>query len=295
LLSLPGLVSPTYLIDHPAGGATPLVSARPVGYTPSQIRHAYEFDQIPLKGAGQTIAIVDAYDDPNIAGDLHAFDQQFGLADPVLTRVNQSGGTCYPASDPNWAVEISLDVVWAHAIAPGARILLVEANSNSYSDFLAAVDYARNQAGVSAVSMSCGSPEFSSENDNDAHLTTPSGHAGVTFVTSSGDAGTISYPAASPVSALTIMDLAPITIIDGSRGLQRAVVPVASSLRSRIVVPFPLVSRWRNGERIIDLAQALVDHGTSFCVEPRRSCSDVAPRSTDLGFGIGTGQNEPRL
>jgi hypothetical protein len=198
LLSLPGLVSPAYILYHPAAGARPAVSSGPVGYTPAQIRNAYGFNQIPLNGAGQTIAIVDAYDDPSIAGDLHAFDQQFGLADPTLVKVNQWGGTSYPAPDPNWAVEISLDVEWAHAIAPGAGILLVEANSNSYSDLLTAVDYARSRAGVSEVSMSWGGSEFSGENTYDSHFTTPSGHQGVTFVVSSGDSGTISYPAASP-------------------------------------------------------------------------------------------------
>jgi hypothetical protein len=170
----------------------------PVGYTPAQIRHAYGFDQIANNGAGQTIAIVDAYDDPTIARDLHAFDGQFGLPDPILTKVNQSGGTSYPASNSNWAIEISLDVEWAHAIASGAQILLVEANSNSYGDLLTAVDYARNQAGVSVVSMSWDSSEFSGETSYDSHFVTPSGHAGVTFVASSGNSGTISYPAASP-------------------------------------------------------------------------------------------------
>jgi hypothetical protein len=77
------------------------------------------------------------------------------------------------------------------------------------------------------------------------------------------------------VSVITIVDLLPITIIDVSRGLQRAVVPVASSLLARIVVPFPLVSRWRNEERTDDLAQTPVDHGTSFGVEPQQAC----PRS----------------
>jgi hypothetical protein len=190
-------VSPTYILDHPAGGASPAVSSGPIGYTPAQISNAYGFNQIPLNGADQTIAIVDAYDHPSIAGDLHAFDQQFGLADPTLVKVNQSGGTSYPAPDPNWAVEISLDVEWAHAIAPGARILLVEANSNSSSDLYAAVNYARNQSGVSVISMSWGGPEFSGETSNDPILTTPSGHQGVTFVASSGDSGTILYPAAS--------------------------------------------------------------------------------------------------
>ncbi len=67
----------------------------------------------------------------------------------------------------------------------------------------------------------------------------------------------------------TINDLFPITIIDVSVGLQRTVIAVASSLPSRIVVPFPLVSMWRKGERTVDLAQTLVDHGTSFRVEPQ--------------------------
>jgi hypothetical protein len=77
------------------------------------------------------------------------------------------------------------------------------------------------------------------------------------------------------VRVVTIFDLLPITIIDVSRALQRAVVPVASSVLSRIIVPFPPVSRWPNGERTDDLAQTLIDHGTSFCVEPQRPC----PRS----------------
>jgi hypothetical protein len=198
LLSLPGLVSPTYILYHPAGRAKPAAGSGPVGYTPAQISNAYGFKQISLNGAGQTIAIVDAYDDPSIASDLHVFDLQFGLADPTLVKVNQSGGTSYPARDPNWAVEISLDVEWAHAMAPGARILLIEANSNSFSDLLAAVDYARSQPGVSAVSMSWYASEFSGETSLDSHFTTPSGHAGVTFVACSGDTGIISYPAASP-------------------------------------------------------------------------------------------------
>src|SRR5262249_2456702 len=149
----------------------------PVGYTASQIRHAYGIDQIAGNGSGQTIAIVDAYNHPNIASDLHAFDVQFGLADPILTKVDQNGGTSYPATDSGWALEIALDVEWAHAVAPGANILLVEATSNSLTDLLTAVDYARNYPGVSAVSMSWGSSEFSSEASNDYHFTTPAGHS----------------------------------------------------------------------------------------------------------------------
>ena len=174
--------------------------------TPTQIRHAYGFDNIRFSGgtivgdgAGTTIAIVDAFDDPNIVTDLHKFDSQFGLPDPIFTKVNQNGGITFPAPDSGWITEIALDVEWAHAIAPKANILLVEANSSSYADLLTAVDYARNAPGVVAVSMSWSSREFVGETGLDFHFTTPVGHAGVTFLASSGDYGAPpSYPSISP-------------------------------------------------------------------------------------------------
>jgi hypothetical protein len=196
---VPSVVTPTYVLDPNSGGATAFGSPGPTGLSPAAIRHAYGFDQVSYTGAGTTIAIVDAFDDPNIASDLHNFDQQFGLADPAFTKVNQSGGTTPPAPDTGWAGEISLDVEWAHAIAPAANILLVEANSASFSDLLTAVDYAAQQTGVVAVSMSWGGGEFSSETSFDSNFLTPSGHTGVVFVASSGDSGApTSYPAASP-------------------------------------------------------------------------------------------------
>jgi hypothetical protein len=178
------------------------------GFTPSQIRHAYGFDQIVLSGgvvgdgSGQTIAIIAAYDQPNIAADLAAFDANFGLpAPPSFTKVNENGGTAYPPADGGWGLEISLDVEWAHAIAPGAKILLVEANSANWSDLITAVDFARNQPGVSVVSMSWGAGEWSGETYYDGYFTTPTGHTGVTFVAASGDNGSsggAESPAASP-------------------------------------------------------------------------------------------------
>ncbi len=150
-------------------------------------------------GAGTTIAIVDAYDDPNIANDLHQFDVAFGLPDPTFTKENETGGTTLPAGNKGWATEIALDVEWAHAIAPGANILLVEANSSSMSDLMTAVNTARNAPGVVAVSMSWGGSEFSSETSYDSDFTTPAGHTGVSFFVSSGDDGApASYPATSP-------------------------------------------------------------------------------------------------
>jgi len=192
------------LRTHAANGAVAMATSGPTGYAPSQIRHAYGFDSVSFVGAnadgtGTTIAIVDAYDNPNIANDLKQFNLQFGLPDSAFTKVNQTGGTAMPAANAGWASEIALDVEWAHAMAPGASILLVEARSNSMSDLLTAVNYARSQPGVVAVSMSWGSNEFSGETLYDASFTTPVGHAGVAFFVSSGDTGApVSYPAASP-------------------------------------------------------------------------------------------------
>jgi len=183
-----------------------LATAGPTGSTPAQIRQAYGFNSITFNngtvagdGSGTTIAIVDAYNDPNIANDLHQFDLQFGLPDPVLTKVNQTGGTTYPPANSGWITEIALDVEWAHAIAPKANILLVEATNNSFDNLLTAVNYASNAPGVVAVSMSWGGGEFFGENRYDSYFTTPSGHGGVTFVASSGDSGApVGYPAISP-------------------------------------------------------------------------------------------------
>lgn len=184
-------------------------STSPVGYTPAQIRQAYGFDQLANDGAGQIIAIVDAFDDPSAAADLQTFINAFGLqtmnglpgtatctvgsgaSTPCFQKVYAQGKK--PRTDAGWALEISLDVQWAHAIAPKADILLVEAASNSFANLLGAVDVAANKAEV--TSMSWGGSEFSSETSYDSHFKA----AGVTFVASSGDSGNGgSYPAASP-------------------------------------------------------------------------------------------------
>jgi hypothetical protein len=196
LLSASGLAAVAQpMLEAFASGLT-----APAGFSPSQICQAYGFNAVTGNGAGQTIAIVDAYDDPNVANDLWTFDAQFGLRNPSFTEVmmpNAKGNG--PAPDRGWASEIALDVEWAHAIAPNANILLVEANTASYTDLLAAVDYARSYYGVSVVSMSWGGGESGSETSFDHYFTTPAGHANVTFVASSGDDGAgVSYPAASP-------------------------------------------------------------------------------------------------
>jgi subtilase family serine protease len=179
----------------------PLASTAPSGLDPATIRSVYGFPTGATAGAGQTIAIVDAYDDPTAENDLNVFSGQYGLsacttANGCFTKVNQTGGTSYPRANSGWALEISLDVQWAHAIAPGAKILLVEASSNSFSNLLAAEDYARQHAQY--VSNSWGGSESSGEASYDSHFLAPSGKT-VSFFVSAGDSGLpAEYPSASP-------------------------------------------------------------------------------------------------
>ena len=195
-----------FQLSNPADGTT--------AFDPDSIRTAYGVNALSLDGSGQTIAIVDAYDNPDIYQSLDTFDSQFGAttgglslfqqygpASSFLTVMNQDGSTtALPGADPtgpggaNWEAEEALDVEWTHAIAPGANIILVEANSQSLSDLMTAVATAARQPGLSVVSMSWGFPEGLSvlAQDKalyDSYFTTPTGHTGVTFVASTGDFG----------------------------------------------------------------------------------------------------------
>jgi subtilase family serine protease len=174
---------------------TPLAAAAPSGYGPVQFRTGYGLTA--TGSSSTTIAIVDAYDDPTIESDLGVYSTQFGLpkcttANGCFKKVNQNGGTSYPAKNAGWALEISLDVQIAHAICPNCKILLVEANSNSFSDLLKAEDYAIAHAKI--TSNSWGGGEFSGEISNDSHFN----HVGHPITFSSGDGGYgVEYPASS--------------------------------------------------------------------------------------------------
>jgi hypothetical protein len=186
------LFSASTILVEPNLTASPLVTSTvPYGYTPSQIKAAYGFSSSSTAGAGETIAIVDAYNDPNIASDLAAFDKQFGLSAPASLKIASETGstTQLPSTNASWDMEIALDVEWAHAIAPGASLLLVEANSASLNDLLTAVNYAKTVSNVATISMSWGSSEFRGESAYDSVFTTPAGHQGITFVAASGDEG----------------------------------------------------------------------------------------------------------
>jgi hypothetical protein len=183
------------------------------GFTPAQMQAIYGVNGISFgstagNGAGETIAIVDAFNDPKALSDLNSFSSAFSLpemnqtGDPTLTVYNQTGGTSsLPGTDPfgpssySWEVEESLDLQWAHAIAPKANIDLVEAASGSLQDLLTACATASTLPGVSIVSGSWASGEYSGESSEDPIFEVP----GVTFFFATGDQGApAAYPASSP-------------------------------------------------------------------------------------------------
>src|SRR6267154_3469180 len=175
-ISVKGPASPGHARPPIHINLTPSVSST---YSPSQIRHAYGFDQLSATGANQKIAIVDAYGNASIQSDLNTFCSQFGLSSTTVQIIGNNTST-----DTGWALETALDVEWAHAIAPGATIILSVAASSSSSDLLNAVD-AAVAAGATVVSMSWGGPEFSGMSYYDNHFN----RSGVTFTASSGDSG----------------------------------------------------------------------------------------------------------
>jgi subtilase family serine protease len=177
--------------------ATPTYSS---GYAPSQLVSAYN---LPSGGAGQTVAIVDAYDNPNAESDLATYRSQFGLA-PCTTangcfkKVNQSGGSAMPTGDTGWGQEIDLDIEMVSAICPSCNILLVEATSNSFADLGVATNYAAAHANV--VSNSYGGPEFLGETGSS--YAAPYNHPGIAITASSGDNG---YGVETPAAYNTVV------------------------------------------------------------------------------------------
>jgi subtilase family serine protease len=197
-LVLPAIVLAQYRFSdfqgHPPIHSNGQVTANPVGLIPSQIKSFYN---LPSTGGHGTIAIVDVGADATIESDLAAFDKQFNL--PACTTANK----CFEKhemdpteKDEGWGLETALDVEWAHAIAPNAKILLVESKTESGTNLMNGVDYARGRNDVTAVSMSWGGDEFSDEATLDSHFTSK---YGASFFASSGDEGAgAEWPASSP-------------------------------------------------------------------------------------------------
>ena len=191
-------------------------SANPVGFYANTVRQAYGLGRaetapltlggVAAEGAGQTIAIIDAYANPNAYADLQTFDARMSLPDPPsFQELSETGTTTLPTNDVGgWSVEESLDVQWAHAMAPQANIILYACASSYNSDLDTAIRTAKATAGVSVISMSYDGTESSGEASGDSLFTTPNTRAGgVTFLGSTGDHGATGtdgagYPAISP-------------------------------------------------------------------------------------------------
>jgi subtilase family serine protease len=176
------------------------------GFAPVQIETAYGFNQITFKGgsvigngAGQTIALIEVGNDQTLNTDLTNFDAAYGLSNPggswSLTVTGEQGGAPPPIfSVGTETLETALDLEWAHAIAPAANIMVVEADGLGDDDLNAAVNFAKSQPGVSVVSTSYVRTELSGDASNESVYSTPGNHAGVTFVAAAGDSGTATYP-----------------------------------------------------------------------------------------------------
>ncbi|HEV2982022.1 MAG TPA: S53 family peptidase [Solirubrobacteraceae bacterium] len=167
------------------------------GYSPADLRLAYGLPS-SSNGAGQTIAVVDAFDDPNAESDLAAYRAEYGLAPCIAStgcfrKVDQRGGIAYPEANASWAGEISLDLDMVSAICPNCHILLVEADTNEATDLAAAEDQAVAQ-GATEISNSFGGrvpsqpPQIAAAFD----------HPGIPITAGGGDRG---YGANSPASS----------------------------------------------------------------------------------------------
>jgi subtilase family serine protease len=161
--------------------------------TPSDLARAYGLTT--TGGSGQTIALIDAYNDPSIDHDLQTFDTQYGLspcteASGCLSVVNQTGGTTLPTDDPDtgWAVEESLDVEAAHSVCQACKLIVVEASGQSLSDLATAANEAV-KLGATEVSNSWGFPE----SDSTPAIQSDFNHRGVVMTSATGDDGYYSF------------------------------------------------------------------------------------------------------
>jgi subtilase family serine protease len=173
-------------------------NATPSGYGPSDIQSAYALPS-STAGSGQTVAIVDAYNDPNAESDLNVYRSQYGLpacttANGCFKKVNQTGGTKMPRSNGGWAQEISLDLDMVSATCPNCHILLVEASSATNSNLQTAENTAIS-LGANVVSNSYGGSESSATNS-------AYNHPGHIITASAGDSGT---GASQPCSYSTVV------------------------------------------------------------------------------------------
>ncbi|HZC74086.1 MAG TPA: S53 family peptidase [Jatrophihabitans sp.] len=274
------------------GFLAPDITPGPVGYGPTQIRGAYK-----LRGTlahGRTVAIVDAYNDPNAESDLAVYRKARGLPscttdNGCFRKVNQNGGKAsLPQGDYGWAEEISLDLDAVSATCPSCHILLVEANAPNTKPLMTAIDTAV-RLGADAVSASWGGPEDSSILRADSHLN----HPGVPIAAAAGDSG---YGPQWPASSRFVTAVGGTTLRHAttSRGWSEQVWVGTGSGCSR----FERKPSWQhddgcNRRTIADVA-AVANPATGLGVyDTYNNCSPVLPLSCDtqIASGLAQGMN----
>jgi len=187
---------PAGVLGNPIPSGTNITAT--AGETPASLRQIYG---LPSNGGSGVIAIIDAYDYPTALGDFNTYSQTFGLPTETSTNVNLASNSVLQViyasgSRPNnstWLFEESLDIEVAHAMAPNAKIVLIEAAGNDYNSLMTAVQVANAIPNVKEVSMSFGGSEFLSEKVYDSNFT----HPGITYYSGSGDSAVVEWPAIS--------------------------------------------------------------------------------------------------
>ncbi|MBA2395538.1 MAG: S53 family peptidase [Ktedonobacteraceae bacterium] len=205
------------IVLKPTGIHANTTKGLPDGLAPKDLQHAYNLPSMTA-GKGQTIAIIDSYDNPIAEKDFAVYRATFGLppctaANGCFRKVDQDGGKKYPQPDASWASEISLDLDMVSAIAPNSHILLVEANTANLSDLGRAVDTAARM-GATEISNSYGSLETARDATTMAHYFN---HPGVAITASSGDSG---YGVQLPAAYNTVIAVGGTTLntADNARG-----------------------------------------------------------------------------
>lgn len=256
--------------------AKPAPLTTPAGYGPADLRSAYNLATASAtNGAGVTVGIVDAYDDPTAFNDVNVYRAQYGI--PALAsctpstvagsttacfaKSNQTGGTSYPRTNGGWAQEISLDLDMVSAVCPQCNILLVEASSASFTNLGTAVNEAVT-LGAKAVSNSYGGSEFSSEA---SVATSYYNHPGVAITVSAGDSGYgVEFPAAS--NYVTAVGGTHLTTASNSRGWSETVWSGTGSGCSAYISK----SSWQTdplcGNRTVGDVSAVADPNTGVAV-----------------------------
>ncbi|HWG24830.1 S53 family peptidase [Actinospica sp.] len=272
-------------------------SSTTVGYIPSQLRSAYNLTA--TGSSSETVAVVDAFNDPNAAADLATYRSAYGLpactaASGCFKQESETGTGSLPSTDYGWSEEESLDLDMVSAICPGCHILLVEASSATEADLDTAENTAAAGSGVVAISNSWGGTESSSETTDDAAFH----HTGIAITASSGDSGYgVIWPAASPY--VTAVGGTSLSKASNSRGWTESVWSTSSTEGTGSgCSAYESQPSWQTnlslpagcGKRIVADVSAVADPATGVAVyDTANSCGSSSWCDLLISLGLATG------